>query len=56
MSSCAEAVEVVAIGAEGESGVEVGLVNITKSIVGGEAALFDDRGEIALVTDVDKGC
>ena len=34
ISSCAETVEVVAIGAEGGSGVAVGLVNTTESIVG----------------------
>ena len=43
ISSCAEAVEVVAIGAEGGSGVAVGLVNTTESIVRREAVLFDDR-------------
>ena len=56
ISSCAEAVEVVAIGAEGGSGVAVGLVNTTVSIVRREAVLFDDREETALVTDVDRGC
>lgn len=56
ISSCAEAVEVVAIGAEGGSGVAVGLVNTTESIVRREAVLFDDREETALVTDVDRGC
>jgi hypothetical protein len=56
ISSCAEAVEVVAIGAGGGSGVAVGLVNTTESIVRREVALFDDRGETALVTDVDRGC